>query len=135
MGLTQTISSALTGLQAMQQGLALIADNVANAKSPGDIRKSLLLTNSSESGTGVQVVGILRELDQFVQRQLRTEVAGANYASTINQYYSRLDQVFGKPGGNDALDTLFNNFTSSLHALTARPDSIAPQGSVLNQGH
>jgi flagellar hook-associated protein 1 FlgK len=133
MGLTQTISSALTGLQAMQQGLALVADNVANANTPGYIRKSLLLTNSSEGGTGVQVVGISRELDQFVQRQLRTEVAGANYASTINQYYSRLDQVFGKPGGNDALDTLFNNFTSSLNALTASPDSIAAQGSVLNQ--
>src|SRR5712691_9094947 len=133
MSLTQAISSALTGLQATQQGLALVADNVANANTPGYIRKSLLLKNSSAGGTGVQVVGISRELDQFVQRQLRTEVAGANYASTINQYYSRLDQVFGKPGGNDALDTLFNNFTASLNALTASPDSIAAQGSVLNQ--
>jgi len=133
MSLTQAISSALTGLQATQQGLALVADNVANANTPGYIRKSLLLKNSSAGGTGVQVVGISRELDQFVQRQLRTEVAGANYASTINQYYSRLDQVFGKPGGNDALDTLFNSFTASLNALTASPDSIAAQGSVLNQ--
>src|SRR6202158_1744897 len=133
MGLTQSISSALSGLQAMQQGLALVADNVANANTPGSIRKSLLLTNSSEGGTGVQVVGISRELDLFVQRQLRTEAAGADSARPINQYYSRLDQVFGKPGGNDALATLFNNFPSSLNALTASPDSIAAQGSVLNQ--
>jgi flagellar hook-associated protein 1 FlgK len=133
MGLSQAISSAFTGLQATQQGLALVADNVANVNTPGYIRKSLLLTNSSEGGTGVQVVGISRELDQLVQRQLRTEVAGANYASTINQYYSSLDQVFGKPGGNDALDTLFNNYTTSLNALATSPDSIAAQGDVLNQ--
>jgi flagellar hook-associated protein 1 FlgK len=133
MGLSQAISSALTGLQATQQGLALVADNVANVNTPGYIDKSLLLTNSSEGGTGVQVVGISRELDQLVQRQLRTEVAGANYASTINQYYSSLDQVFGTPGGNDALDTLFNNYTTSLNALATSPDSIAAQGDVLNQ--
>jgi len=133
MGLSTAISAALTGLQATQKGLSLVADNVANANTPGYIRKTLQLINSSAGGTGVQVVGISRELDQLVQRQLRAELAGGNYASTINDFYARLDQTFGTPGGNDALDTLFNNFTASLNALTASPDSIAAQGDVLNQ--
>jgi flagellar hook-associated protein 1 FlgK len=133
MGLSTAISAALTGLQATQQGLSLVADNVANANTPGYIRKTLQLVNSAAGGTGVQVVGITRELDQLVQRQLRAELAGGNYASTINDFYTRLVQTFGTPGGNDALDTLLNNFTSSLNALTASPDSIAAQGDVLNQ--
>jgi flagellar hook-associated protein 1 FlgK len=133
MGLTTAISAALTGLQATQRGLSLVADNVANANTPGYIRKTLQLQNSFAGGTGVQVVGISRELDQLVQRQLRAEVAGGNYASTINSFYSRIDQIFGTPGGNDALDTLFNNFTASLNALTASPDSLAARGNVLNQ--
>src|SRR5262245_6447610 len=133
MGLTTALSSALSGLQATQQGMSLVADNVANANTPGYIRKTLLQQNSFAGGTGVQVLGISRELDLLVQKQLRAEVAGGNYASTINDFYTRLNQTFGTPGGNDALDTLFNNFTSSLNALTASPDSIAAQGQVLNQ--
>jgi flagellar hook-associated protein 1 FlgK len=133
MGLSTAISAALSGLQATQQGLSLVADNVANANTPGYIRKTLQQSNSAAGGTGVQVVGISRELDVMVQQQLRAELAGGNYASRINDLYTQLDQAFGTPGGNDALDTLFNNFTSSLNALTASPDSIAAQGSVLNQ--
>src|SRR5258708_3369480 len=133
MGLTTAISAALSGLQATQQGLSLVADNVANANTPGYIRKTLQQSNSAAGGIGVQVVGISRELDVMVQRQLRAELAGGNYASKINDLYTQLDQTFGTPGGNDALDTLFNNFTTSLNALTASPDSIAAQGDVLNQ--
>lgn len=133
MGLSAAISSALTGLQATQAGLGIVADNIANVNTPGYVRKSVLLSNNYAGGTGVQVVGISRELDQIVQRQLRSELAGANYASTINGFYQRLDQVYGTPGGDDALDTLFNNFTTALNGLTATPDSIAAQGDVLNQ--
>lgn len=133
MGLSTAISSALTGLQATQTGLGIVASNIANVNTPGYIRKSVLLSNDYAGGSGVQVVGISRELDQIVQRQLRSELAGANYASTINGFYQRLDQVYGTPGGGNALDTLFNNFTTSLNTLTASPDSIAAQGDVLNQ--
>jgi flagellar hook-associated protein 1 FlgK len=133
MGLTTAISSALSGLQATQQGMSLVADNVANANTPGYVEKTLQLSNSSAGGNGVQVVGISRELDQMVQQQLRTELAGGNYASTINDFYTQIDQTFGTPGGADALDTLYNNFTSSLNTLSASPDSAAAQGDVLNQ--
>lgn len=133
MGLSTAISSALTGLQATQAGLSVVATNIANVNTPGFVRKSALLTDTYAGGNGVQVVGIGRELDQIVQTQLRAEVAGANYASTVSGYYSRLIQVYGTPGGGNALDTLFNNFTSSLTTLTASPDSVAAQGDVLNQ--
>src|SRR5262249_39639041 len=133
MGLTTGISAALSGLQATQQGLNLVADNVANANTPGYVRKTVQLVNTGAGSVGVQVVGISRELDQLVQRQLRSELAGGNYASTVNAFYQQVSQIFGTPGGNDALDTLFNNFTSALNSLTASPDSLAAQGDVLNQ--
>jgi flagellar hook-associated protein 1 FlgK len=133
MGLSTAISSALTGLQATQAGLSVVATNVANVNTPGFVRKSVLLTDTYAGGNGVQVLGIGRELDQIVQTQLRSQVAGANYASTVSGYYNRLIQAYGTPGGGDALDTLFNNFTSSLNTLTASPDSVAAQGDVLNQ--
>jgi flagellar hook-associated protein 1 FlgK len=133
MGLNTAISSALTGLHATQQGLAVVANNVANVNTAGYIRKSALLSNTAAGGNGVAVLGIGRELDQVVQTQLRSAVAGVNYASSISSYYSRLVQVYGSPGGTNSLDTLFNNFTASLNTLTASPDSTAAQGDVLNQ--
>lgn len=133
MGLTTAISSALSGLQATQTGLSIVANNVANVNTPGYVRKSPLLSSTIAGGNGVLVLGVGRELDLIVQSQLRIQAAGANYAGTLNSYYSRLIQSYGTPGGGDALDTLFNNFTSSLNTLTASPDSTAAQGDVLNQ--
>jgi flagellar hook-associated protein 1 FlgK len=133
MGLTTAISSALSGLQATQTGLSIVANNVANVNTPGYVRKSPLLSSTIAGGNGVLVLGVSRELDLIVQSQLRIQSAGANYAGTLNSYYSRLIQAYGTPGGGDALDTLFNNFTSSLNTLTASPDSAAAQGDALNQ--
>jgi flagellar hook-associated protein 1 FlgK len=135
MGLAQAITSALAGLQTTQSGMALIAENVANANTPGYIRKTLLQSSSAANGqgTGVRVLGITRDLDLFVQRQLRAELGGASYAGVTADYYSRLDAVFGQPGSQNALDTLFNNLTSALQALTASPESSAARVDTLNQ--
>ena len=99
MGLTTAISSALSGLQATQTGLSVVANNVANVNTPGYIRKSPLLSSTIAGGNGVMVLGVGRELDLIVQAQLRIQAAGANYAGTLNSYYSRLVQAYGTPGG------------------------------------
>ena len=41
MGLTQALQTSVTGLRATQAGLSLIASNVANAQTPGYVRKTL----------------------------------------------------------------------------------------------
>ncbi len=50
MGLSTAISSALTGLQATQAGLSVVATNIANVNTPGFVRKSVLLTNTYAGG-------------------------------------------------------------------------------------
>jgi flagellar hook-associated protein 1 FlgK len=134
MSLGNAISAALSGLRATQTGVGLIADNIANADTPGYVRKSVIQTTTAAgSGGGVRVVGVQRELDIFVQRQLRAELAGASYADKISSYYGRIEQVYGRPGGINALDTLFNNFTNSLQALTTSPESVSVRSQVLNE--
>jgi flagellar hook-associated protein 1 len=135
MSLGNAIGAALSGLQLTQTGVGLIADNIANAETPGYVRKSLLqqTTSSSGGGAGVRVVGIQRELDVFVQRQLRAELAGSSYINSISTYYNRIDQIYGSPGGLNALDTLFNNFGNSLQSLATSPESISNRSQVLNE--
>ncbi|HRF07795.1 MAG TPA: flagellar hook-associated protein FlgK [Xanthobacteraceae bacterium] len=134
MGLTSALSSALSGLRATQIGINVVATNVANAETPGYSRKvvSLETATAGGSGVGVRVASVNRELDIYVQRQLRTELAGSNYIDIIAKFRQQIDQMYGEPGAASALDTIINGFSSSLQSLAADPQSVATRQSVLN---
>jgi flagellar hook-associated protein 1 FlgK len=132
MSITQALNTSLSGLRATQAGLALVASNVANAQTTGYVRRTLDLTNASSTGESVRVVGINRELDQYLQRQLRVEVAGGSYADLRSTFYQRLQQIYGAPGSGSALETVFNNFTNAVQTLVTSPDSAAAQSIVVS---
>lgn len=136
MGLGQAISSATSGLRVTQAGLALIAGNIANAETPGYVKKTVsqVATASGDLGIGVRLSSINRELDQYLQRQLRTETSGGSYATTRADFFSRLQNVFGEPGEQNALDTVFNDFISSVQALSTSPDSSSARFALLSSG-
>jgi flagellar hook-associated protein 1 FlgK len=134
MSLTQALSAAISGLKVNQQALSLVAANVANADTPGYVRKTVnqVTTSGNGTGIGVRISEIQRELDQYVQRQLRTENAGAAYATQRAQFYQRLQDVYGTPGSNNALETVYNNFTTALQSLSTSPDDPAARSSVIS---
>lgn len=133
MGLSSALGAALSGLKASQSGLDLVAANVANSGTPGYTKKTLVTEASVAGGVtnGVRVSDVRRELDVYLQRQLRSETAGASYASARADYLDRLQTIFGTPGGALSLDTGVNDFSSALEALSASPDDVAAQGGVL----
>src|SRR5256885_1107941 len=133
MGLGQALSAAVSGLRVTQSSLSLIASNIANAETPGYVRKSASqVANASGDVTiGVRLSSISRELDQCLQRQLRTETSGGAYASTRADYFQRLQGVLGQPGDDNALETVFNSFTSALQSLATSPDSTTTRYGVL----
>jgi flagellar hook-associated protein 1 FlgK len=134
MSIAQALSSSLSGLHATQAGLSLVASNVANAQTPGYIRKSLSLAATAAGGIGggVRVITVNRELDQYIQRQLRVETSGGAYADLRASFYRRLQQLYGEPGSQSALETVFNNFTNAVQALVTSPDSPAARSVVLS---
>ncbi|HXD44768.1 MAG TPA: flagellar hook-associated protein FlgK [Pseudolabrys sp.] len=133
MSLTQALTTALSGLNAAQTSLSLVAGNVANSQTPGYVRKVAVLTQNSvgTDGTSVQVAAINRVLDQFVQAQLRTESAGAGYADVRSKLFSQLQDVYGTPNTTSTLESSFNTFTSALQALTTSPDDPTAKSAVL----
>src|SRR5262249_48325623 len=116
MSLSQALATAVTGLRASQAGLSLVAGNVANAETPGYVRKTAAQVETAvgDFGIGVRVDAINRVLDQYVQRQLQVETSGASYADLRAQFYDRLQGVYGAPGSDSALETTFNNFLTTL---------------------
>jgi flagellar hook-associated protein 1 FlgK len=134
MSLSQALATSVSGLRITQSALALVASNVANAETPGYVRKTAAQTTTAAgvNGVSVRIASINRELDQYVQRQLRTEVSGGAYANMRADYYSRIQSIFGTPGANFTLETAFNNFTASLQALATSPDSAIARTTALS---
>lgn len=134
MSLTDALSSALSGLNAAQTSLSLVAGNVANANTPGYVRKTATLVANTTGSTSayVQVGSINRVLDEFVQSQLRTEKAGAAYADLRSNMYDQLQSIYGNPNSTSSLESVYNNFTSTLQALTTSPGDRPTQIAALS---
>src|SRR3954465_1856180 len=133
MSLSQALATAVSGLRATQRGLSIVSANVANAETPGYVRKTpiQITTSGGDFGSGVQVNAVNRALDQYIQRQMRVESSGASYADLRAQFYDRLQGLYGAPGSDGALETIFNNFTAALQALSTTPESASARNAVL----
>ena len=77
MTLLSTLQIAKNTLFASQAGIQVAANNVANADTPGYIRERLVQTPGPTqrigklvTGTGVQVDGVVREVNRFLQERL-----------------------------------------------------------------
>jgi flagellar hook-associated protein 1 FlgK len=134
MGLSQALSAALAGVQVTQQGLSVIAGNVANANTPGYVDETVTpveVASGGNSGSSVDSSGINRNLNALLQSQLWTESSGGSYADTASQLYQQLQQIYGTPGSSSSFDAVYNNFTSSLQALSTNPSSYSSQAAVV----
>jgi flagellar hook-associated protein 1 FlgK len=134
MGLSSALASALSGLRANQIALSVTSSNVANANTPGYVTES---TNQVEvpsggAGASAQVTGVTRELDTFVQGQLRTEIGGGGFANQTANILGQLQSLYGTPGGTGTLETAFNNFTSAVQALSTSSTGLSAQTTALN---
>jgi flagellar hook-associated protein 1 FlgK len=129
MGLSQALSTAMSGLRANQAALALVSSNVSNAETPGYVRKTAA---QSQTVAGVQVTGINRVLDQYIQTQLLTETSGASYANVRANTLGNLQSIYGDPSSSNTLESAFNTLTAALQGLSTSPESPSSRTAVLN---
>ena len=133
MGLSTSLNTAIGGLNATQVGIGVVSQNVANAGTTGYVRRVVSNADSLSGLTiGVQSTQVQRLLDTIVQSQLWQEASGAAYTSTRAKALSNLDQLYGAPGSDTALDTIFNKFTSALTSLQNDPSSYSLRSQVID---
>jgi flagellar hook-associated protein 1 len=135
MGLSYALSTSLSGLRTTQTGIELVSSNVANVNTPGYTRKNAVLDASVIAGrtSGVRIAAIQREIDTYVQRQLRTETSGLSFSNVAANYLSQLQGLFGKPGSQTSLDSLVTKFTGALDVLATTPSSQSARQDVLKE--
>lgn len=134
MSVTQALNTAAAGLRTAQAGLSIVAANVANAQTPGYTRKTLQTQTTAAGGdlVSVRIANVSRELDQYLQKQLRTESSGGAYADLKAQIYQRLQQIYGDPNSASSLETVFSDFTTAVQALVTSPSDSSARINVLN---
>ncbi|MGB8401637.1 flagellar hook-associated protein FlgK [Bradyrhizobium sp.] len=123
MSLSSALSTIMAGLSTNQAALSIVSSNVANAKTPGYVTRTLgqieVAGASSDAGASVRVTGVNRQLDHYLQTQLRTETSGSAYADQMSNVLAQLQSIYGTPGGAGTLESAYNDFTSALQALSA----------------
>lgn len=117
MSLTATLKSASTGLAASQIGLRTVSDNIANVNTPGYVRKTVdqapLVVNGT--GMGVQVTGVKRVTDQYLQLATLTATSDSSRWDVVSQYLDNAQSLFGDPAKDsfffNRLDTVYTSFS------------------------
>ena len=134
MGLSSALATAMSGLRSTQAALSIISSNVANANTPGYVAQNPNQIEVASGGFGstVQTTGVNRQLDLFVQNQLRTETSGGTYADQMANILNQLQTVYGTPGGSGTLETALNNFTTALQSLSNNPGNQSAQSVALS---
>jgi len=125
MGLSQALAIAMSGLRATQASISLVGSNVANAETPGYVRKTVIQVagTNGDYGSSVLLNGVDRQLDQYLQTQLRTETSGAAYADIRSTFLANLQNVYGNPAETGTIEDSFNKLLTAFQGLSTSPDS------------
>ncbi len=134
MSLGSALATAMAGLRANQAALSITSSNIANTQTPGYVSQSInqVEVTTGDTGASVLVTGVNRQLNQYIQSQLRTETAGGAYADQMANVLTQLQSVYGSPGSAGSLETAYSNFTTALQSLSTTSGSSSSQISALN---
>jgi flagellar hook-associated protein 1 FlgK len=133
MSLGSALANAMSGLRANQAALSVVSSNIANAQTPGYVAQSVnqVEVTTGDTGSSVMVTGVNRQLNQFVQTQLRTEMSGGAYADQMASVLTQLQTAYGTPGNAGSLETAYSNFTTGLQSLSTTSGSSSSQISTV----
>lgn len=133
-----TISSAIHAAQSGLKTTALRADtvasNVANAATPGYVRRSVLLSETLAGGTttGVRSIGIARSQNEAITNERRSLTSSLAQADLLASTWQTLSAAIGDSADGRGLFDAYSNFESSLANLAVSPESNANASAVLN---
>ena len=98
-----TLQIAKNALFASQAGIQVAANNIANADTPGYVREKLVQApgptqriGGIATGTGVQVLGVVREVDRFLQVRLWSASSDLGNGDVEEKVYVELEAAIGE---------------------------------------
>ncbi|HEX2475770.1 MAG TPA: flagellar hook-associated protein FlgK [Lacipirellulaceae bacterium] len=142
MSLFGSIKMGGNTLQAMQIGLHVVGNNIANANTPGFIREKVIYVPAPVMrkgnlilGLGVKVGGIVQKIDRFVQDRLigaRSDRAGAEAQEKAYQDIEAVLNALSAEGAN--LSGNLIDFFNAIDEIAKEPANLGARKLAIDQG-
>src|SRR6188472_2746551 len=128
-------------LQAMQIGLQVVGNNIANANTPGYVREEAVFAPAPVQrigglvlGLGVHVDSIVQKIDKFVQERLVGAKGDTANAEVQEQTYRELETVLNALSGSVDLNTALTDFFNSVQEVMKDPGNVATRNLAVVKG-
>lgn len=139
-----TLHTALSGLLAHRRAMEVIGHNIANANTDGFTRRRIELRSTGASaaaalysrrnaaGDGVDVVGVTRLRDEFLDIKMRRELGADGSSRQIAAIMNQIESVVPEPSDTGIAKQL-SEFWGSWDDAAARPGDVAARTAVLER--
>ncbi len=133
MTISGSLFNALSGLAAASRAAELVSTNVANSMTEGYGMRTLEVSSQALAGKGygVQIGGVIRNVDEGLIEDRRLAQASVGYGGTLSEFLSNLEATIGTPDQPGSLSGRLALFEGALVEASARPDSEARLSAVL----
>ncbi len=133
MSVSAAFRNAQAGLSVALRRADLVSSNVANALTPGYVRRELAVSEqrTGGGGAGPRVDGVTRATDIALTRERRLAEGSAAREQTIATAQQALNRALGEPDDAFSLSGKYQQLESSLRALATTPESSPNQSQVL----
>lgn len=122
MSLSSAMSAALSGLTASARMAEVISANIANAATPGYVRRDTQLGTRAESA-GVSVLGISRLQDRALLTDRRAAMAGQAGADGTLAFLETAETALGRAGEAGGLAQRIADLDAALLTAAAQPEA------------
>ena len=141
MSLIGALNIGSSALAVSQTQIQTTGNNLANGNTPGYTRQvagqTALPTQQIHTGifvgTGVDLTGIQRQIDQALESRLRGAASDGSAADSTQQWLGRVESTFNALSGND-LSTQLSTFFNSWSNLANTPQNAGLRQVVLSNG-
>src|SRR5688572_25619468 len=138
MSLMGTLQVGKSALAVHQAAIQVTGNNIANAGNPDYTRQVAEIDPSKDRklapgvfiGTGVDLSGIKRQIDEALNARMRSAVADSAAADVTQQWLGRVESLFNELGDQD-LSTQLSTFFGAWSNLANKPQDIALRQVVL----
>lgn len=135
------LNNATSALAAQQAVIAATANNISNVNTAGYSRRQVELVSRNAAGNsvgidvgdGVEVGGIKRIADEYLERLVRNTSADKSSTDIEKEFLGRIDSLFSLDGSTTTVGTALTAFFNAADDLTVNPASIELRANFLQR--
>ncbi|MEZ7834723.1 MAG: flagellar basal body protein, partial [Burkholderiaceae bacterium] len=135
--MSDMLSISSTAVMAYQRALGTVSNNIANVGTEGYSRQDISLVANTPSkqgtvyiGNGVLFDGVKRQVDDFIESNLRNSQSELAAQEPMLSYANRVVDIMGSE--STGLATAINQFFAGAQALSTDPSSTILRASFMS---